>query len=107
MFKVSHTALGVGDPAIVPDSAFHSSSERISLNYSAYKALKGVEGEWCAHYSNQHQWLEANVSYEQPSFGNVKIRALKLNNETSGVITYLLNASTDGKKWTSVDNNQV
>ena len=101
--KVPHEALGVGDPTIVPDSAFDSSSERISLDYIANKSLSGVQGVWCSYYTDAQQWLQAYISYAR-NHGKLAVEATKPISEDSWVLTYKLNKSTDGKDWTVLEN---
>ena len=86
---------------MIPDSAFASSSERENLIYSAARALtpKGAEGEWCAHYNDTNQWLQAQLSYTK-SQGFITIRTFQAYSEESWVTSYIINTSTDGKSWT-------
>lgn len=104
-YKVPHEALGVGNAAVVPDSAFNSSSERISLDYIANKSLSGVPGVWCSYYTNGQQWLQAHISYVK-THGGITVEATKPNSEESWVLTYKLNKSTNGEDWTVLENYQ-
>lgn len=109
---VPHGAVGVSDQGVIPDSAFASSSEHVPLNYSASRALtkEDDEGEWCAHYNDTRQWLQANLSYtsERPSEQNdqgqrasVRLQILRAFSEESWVISFRINKSDDGSPWES------
>ena len=109
---VPHRAVGVSDQGVIPDSAFASSSEHVPLNYSAARALtkENDEGEWCAHYNDTRQWLQANLSYtsERPSEQNdqgqrasVRLQILRAFSEESWVISFRVNKSDDGSQWES------
>ena len=91
---------------MIPDSDFASSSEHIPLNYSAARALtkEDDEGEWCAHYNDTRQWLQANLSYtsEQNDQGQralVRLQILRAFSEESWVISFRVSKSDDGSQW--------
>ena len=102
---VPHRAVGVSDQGVIPDSAFASSSEHIPLNYSAARALtkEDDEGEWCAHYNDTQQWLQANLSYtsEQNDQGLVRLQILRAFSEESWVISFRVSKSDEGSQWES------
>ena len=90
----------------MPDSAFESSSERLSHEYSANKSLLNTDGEWCAHayHSDKQQWLQANIGFNDPTDDKIIVSTVKPNNgEASWVILYLLDGSRDGKDWTELE----
>lgn len=63
-------------------------------------------GKWCAHvhYSDQQQWLQANIGPNDSSNGMVMVvKTTKPDGEASLVISYLLNKSRDGKDWTALE----
>ncbi|XP_022800570.1 uncharacterized protein LOC111338360 [Stylophora pistillata] len=103
-YDVPHASLGVSDPATVQNSAFNSSSEKVSLDYSAQSAPVGSASEWCAYYNDEHQWLEASIGYD-PDHTNFELKALKSGGK-SGMTWYLLNSSTDGKIWNEFKNGE-
>lgn len=104
MFLVPHASLGVSNPALVQNSEFSSSSEKFFLTYSAEDARGG--SEWCAYYDDEHQWLEATISYNVSD--DLKRFILKAKGDTnSGITYYLLNSSTDGKIWNALNRGQV
>ena len=104
MFLVPHASLGVSNPATVQNSEFSSSSEKFFLTYSAEDARGG--SEWCAYYDDEHQWLEAIISYDVPddrqSF-NLKAK----DDVKPGITYYLLNSSTDGKIWNALKKGEM
>ena len=90
---------------MIPDSAFASSSEHVPLNYSAARALtkEDDEGEWCAHYNDTQQWLQAHLSYtsEPNDQGLVRLQILRAFSEESWVISFRVSKSDDGSQWES------
>ena len=104
MFLVPHASLGASNPASVKNSEFSSSSEKFSLTYSAENAREG--SEWCAYYDDEHQWLEAIISYDVPD-DNQRFKLEAKGNTKSGITYYLLNSSTDGKIWNALKKGEV
>ena len=85
---------------MIPDSAFSSSSDSIPHNYSAAKALipKGEEGEWCAHYTDNQQWIQAKLNYSKNG-NRIRVKVLEAYSEESWVKSYQINTSADGLNW--------
>lgn len=105
MFSVPHASLGISDPATVQNSAFNSSSEKVSFDYSAQSAPVDSASVWCAYYNDEHQWLEASIDYDH-DHDYFELKALK-SEQNSGMTWYLLNSSTDGKIWNALKNGKV
>ena len=88
---------------MIPDSAFASSSEHVPLNYSAVRALtkEDDEGEWCAHYNDTRQWLQANLHYTGQLSTRLRLQILRGFSEESWVISFRVSISNDGSQWES------